>query len=57
MAVMAYNDVMRQFHNRILPPNHPYTLFVKRVAKRLVQVSGMEDLKWEFYVIDSPERK
>ncbi|PHZ08269.1 uncharacterized protein RHIMIDRAFT_269471 [Rhizopus microsporus ATCC 52813] len=56
MAVMAYNDVMRQFHNRILPPNHPYTLFVKRVAKRLVQVSGMEDLKWEFYVIDSPER-
>ncbi|EIE86209.1 hypothetical protein RO3G_10920 [Rhizopus delemar RA 99-880] len=56
MAVMAYNDVMRQFGRRILPPNHPYTLFVKKVAKRLVKVSGLENMKWEFYVIDSPER-
>ncbi|CAO3697713.1 unnamed protein product [Rhizopus stolonifer] len=56
MAIMSYNDVMNEFGRRILPPDHPYTLFVKRVAKRLVQVSGMENMKWEFYVIDSPER-
>lgn len=57
MAIEAYNEVMHQFGRRILPANHPYTLFVKRVARRLVQVSGMENMKWEFYVVDSPERK
>ncbi|KAI9269819.1 peptidase M48 [Sporodiniella umbellata] len=56
MAVSAYDDVMHEYGRRILPPDHPYTLFVKKVAKRLVRVSGMEDMKWEFYVIDSPER-
>jgi predicted Zn-dependent protease len=57
MAIQAYQEVMHQFGNRILPPNHPSTRFVKRVAQRLIQVSGMEDMKWEFYVVDSPERK
>lgn len=57
MAIQAYNEVMQQFGRRILPENHPYTKFVKRVAKRLVKVSGMEDMKWEFYVVDSPEKK
>ncbi|KAI9476307.1 MAG: peptidase M48 [Benjaminiella poitrasii] len=56
MAIQAYNEVMHQFGRRILPPNHPYTRFVKRVAERIVQVSGMEDMKWEFYVINSPEK-
>ncbi|KAI9303143.1 peptidase M48 [Cunninghamella echinulata] len=56
MAKQAYAEVMNHYGNRILPKNHPYTRFVTRVAKRLIQVSGMEDLNWEFYVIDSPER-
>ncbi|KAI9026606.1 peptidase family M48-domain-containing protein [Phycomyces nitens] len=56
MARQAYVEVMSQFRNRILPANHPYSIFVSRVAKRLVRVSGMDHMHWEFYVIDSPER-
>ena len=56
MAIEAYKEVMHEYGRRILPANHPYSLFVKRVAKRLIHVSGMENMKWEFYVVDSPER-
>lgn len=56
MAMQAYHEVMQQFGGRILPANHPYSRFVTRVAKRLVNVSGMENMKWEFYVVDSPEK-
>lgn len=55
MAKQAYQEVMSQYGLRVLPPNHPYTRFVSRVAKRIVQVSGMDNLQWEFHVIDSPE--
>ncbi|KAI9255169.1 peptidase M48 [Phascolomyces articulosus] len=55
MAKQAYNEVMAQFGSKILPSFHPYTRFVKKTAQRIVQVSGMDDLQWEFHVIDSPE--
>lgn len=55
LARQAYNMTMQQYGNRILPAYHPYTQFVRRVASRLITAGGMEDLKWEFYVIDSPE--
>ncbi|KAI8144340.1 peptidase family M48-domain-containing protein [Fennellomyces sp. T-0311] len=55
MAKQAYHEVMSQFGHRILPDNHPYTQFVARTARRIVQVSGMDDLQWEFHVINSPE--
>lgn len=57
MAKQAYSEVMSQYGNRILPPNHRLSIFVSNVAKRIVRISGMDDLKWEFYVIDSPEKK
>ncbi|GAA5815426.1 hypothetical protein MFLAVUS_008934 [Mucor flavus] len=56
MAIQAYNEVMHQYGRKILPKNHPYSKFVSRIAQRLVNVSGMEDMKWEFYVVDSPEK-
>ncbi|KAI8365374.1 peptidase M48 [Radiomyces spectabilis] len=56
MAKQAYNEVMHTYGHRILPHNHPYTAFVARVGRRLVQVSGMKDMQWEFHVINSPER-
>ncbi|KAG0167599.1 hypothetical protein DFQ28_009996 [Apophysomyces sp. BC1034] len=56
MAKQAYREVMMQYGHRMLSPQHPYTRFVSRVAQRLVRVSGMEDMQWEFHVIDSPER-
>ncbi|KAF9927098.1 hypothetical protein FBU30_003486 [Linnemannia zychae] len=55
MAKEAYSVVMRQFHNQILPPNHPYTQYVKRVATRIIRAAGMENLEWEFYVVNSKE--
>ncbi|KAG2217495.1 hypothetical protein INT45_012613 [Circinella minor] len=55
MARQAYSEVMAQFGNRILPSFHPDTRFVAKVAKRIVKVSGMDNLEWEFHVIDSPE--
>lgn len=57
MAKQAYAEVMNQYGHRLLPPNHRLSIFVTKVAKRIVQVSGMDDLKWEFHVIDSPEKK
>ncbi|KAI8994895.1 peptidase M48 [Pilobolus umbonatus] len=56
MAIQAYQEVMSVYGGRILPYRHPYTQFVKRVGERLVKVSGMENIKWEFYVVDSPEK-
>ncbi|CAO3668018.1 unnamed protein product [Umbelopsis ramanniana] len=56
MAKQAYAEIMSQYGNRILPPNHRLSIFVTNVAKRIVQVSGMDDLKWEFHVIESPEK-
>ncbi|ORX44411.1 hypothetical protein DM01DRAFT_1398672 [Hesseltinella vesiculosa] len=56
MAKQAYDEVLSKYGNRILSPNHAYSRFVTNVAKRLVSVSGLEGLNWEFHVIDSPER-
>ncbi|KAI9310272.1 peptidase family M48-domain-containing protein [Dichotomocladium elegans] len=55
MAKQAYQEVMSQFGHKILPQYDFRTRFVARIAKRIVQVSGMENLHWEFHVIDSPE--
>ncbi|KAG0036397.1 hypothetical protein BGZ82_004267 [Podila clonocystis] len=56
MSKEAYNQVMHQYHNKILPQNHAYTQYVKRVAGRIVQAAGMQDLDWEFHVIASDEK-
>lgn len=56
MAKEAYKQTMRQFGNRMLPPNHPYVHYVKRVASRIIKAAGMENLEWEFHVIDSDEK-
>ncbi|KXS17901.1 hypothetical protein M427DRAFT_30031 [Gonapodya prolifera JEL478] len=56
LARSAYKQIMTEYGNRILPPSHPYTRFVKEVAVRLIAVSGMPDLNWEVYVVDAPEK-
>ncbi|KAJ1929780.1 metalloendopeptidase [Tieghemiomyces parasiticus] len=61
MAKQSYEEIMDQYGDRILPANHNYTRFVKRVATRIIRASGMDVLgagptmDWEFYVIDAPE--
>ncbi|KAG0201934.1 hypothetical protein BGX28_005399 [Mortierella sp. GBA30] len=56
MAKEAYKQVMHEYRNKILPQNHPYTLYVKQVAGRIVQAAGMQNLDWEFHVIHSDEK-
>ncbi|CAO3571446.1 unnamed protein product [Mortierella alpina] len=56
MAKEAYKQVMREYQNNVLPQNHPYTLYVKRVAQRIIQAAGMQNLDWEFHVIHSDEK-
>ncbi|KAF9956572.1 hypothetical protein BGZ70_009840 [Mortierella alpina] len=56
MAKEAYKQVMREYQNKILPQNHPYTLYVKRIAQRIIQAAGMQNLDWEFHVIHSDEK-
>ncbi|KAF9193672.1 hypothetical protein BGZ50_007248 [Haplosporangium sp. Z 11] len=52
MAKEAY----KQYRHKMLPSNHPYTLYVKRVAERIIQAAGMQDLDWEFHVIQNDEK-
>ncbi|KAI9591102.1 peptidase family M48-domain-containing protein [Syncephalis fuscata] len=54
LAKMSYNGVMQEFGRHILPSSHPVTIFVRRVAERIIQASGMTELNWEVFVIDSP---
>ncbi|GJJ75869.1 metalloendopeptidase OMA1, mitochondrial [Entomortierella parvispora] len=56
MAKEAYNQVMHEYRNQMLPANHAYTQYVKRVAGRIIKAAGMQDLDWEFHVIHSDEK-
>ncbi|CAG8594193.1 8223_t:CDS:2 [Cetraspora pellucida] len=56
LAQQAYSEIMRRYHHNILPSWDHRTRFVRAVAQQIIRVSGMEDLKWEVHVIDSPEK-
>ncbi|KNE61562.1 hypothetical protein AMAG_06378 [Allomyces macrogynus ATCC 38327] len=56
MAKTAYNQVMMQYGPHMLPATHPTTRTVERVATKIIRAAGMEDLRWEFHVIDSREQ-
>eukprot|EP00292_Cryptomonas_paramecium_P023215 CAMPEP_0113661512 /NCGR_PEP_ID=MMETSP0038_2-20120614/10_1 /TAXON_ID=2898 /ORGANISM="Cryptomonas paramecium" /LENGTH=195 /DNA_ID=CAMNT_0000576201 /DNA_START=226 /DNA_END=810 /DNA_ORIENTATION=+ /assembly_acc=CAM_ASM_000170 len=52
IGTISFNSFLAN-HN-VLPPNHPSTILVKRVGYRIAQAAGMNDLPWEFKVVDSP---
>ncbi|RIB22452.1 peptidase family M48-domain-containing protein [Gigaspora rosea] len=56
LAQQAYSEIMKRYRHKILPSWDNRTRFVRSVAQQIIRVSGMEDLKWEVYVIDSPEK-
>ncbi|ORY00572.1 hypothetical protein K493DRAFT_312781 [Basidiobolus meristosporus CBS 931.73] len=56
LSKMSYQEIIQEYGHQILPPNHRYSRWVSDVAQRIIRVSGMDDLKWEVHVIDSPER-
>ena len=57
LAQDGFRQIMRQFGNQVLPPDHPYSRLVNRVVARLLPVSGVQDQQWEVRVIDDPNEK
>ena len=55
MGKQAYQQVIQQYGNAILPSLDPRVLQVKRVLDRLVPSSGLDPGDWEVNVIDSEE--
>lgn len=53
----AFQQVMGQFGQQILPPNHPDSLAVERVMKRLIPASGLGSEGWEVRVIADPKQQ
>ncbi|RHZ89749.1 hypothetical protein Glove_11g57 [Diversispora epigaea] len=56
MAQQAFKQVISHYQKHILYPSDPRVRYVKQVAERIIRVSGMQDLNWEIFVIESPER-
>ncbi|KAF9438660.1 hypothetical protein BGZ76_006033 [Entomortierella beljakovae] len=56
MSKEAYNVIMKQYGHQLLPQSHPYTQYVERIARRIVKAAGMQNLDWEFHVINSDEK-
>ncbi|KAI9675432.1 MAG: hypothetical protein M1817_001336 [Caeruleum heppii] len=56
MAKQMYDQMLKQFGNRILPAGHPDTRMVQRVLDRLIPASGLEEAKWEVHVVRDPEQ-
>jgi predicted Zn-dependent protease len=54
MAKMAFNEIMQEYEGKTLPPNHPSTILVNKVAARLIPHSGMDQEGWRVFVIDEP---
>ncbi|KAI3641460.1 hypothetical protein MIR68_000590 [Amoeboaphelidium protococcarum] len=57
MGQFAYNSVMSQFKNQLLPQFHPYTRLVKRVSQKLINKAQIQSsTEWEINVIDQDEQ-
>lgn len=52
-GVTAYNLIMQEARNAILPDFDRRSKQVKRVMKRLIPQSGLENVDWEVHVINS----
>ncbi|EEB09315.1 metallopeptidase Oma1 [Schizosaccharomyces japonicus yFS275] len=54
MAEQAYQETMMQYGMNMLPSSHPTVQYVARVMKKIIAVSGMQNLRWELHVIRDP---
>jgi metalloendopeptidase OMA1, mitochondrial len=55
LALQGYEEILRQYRGKILPPNHPYTEMAARVVERLLPASGLQNEEWRVHVIDEPK--
>lgn len=52
----AYNALLQEYRNRILPADHPYTRLVAKVVERLLGSSGrLADAEWRVHVIQDDD--
>eukprot|EP00842_Homolaphlyctis_polyrhiza_P000043 jgi/Hompol1/1039/HPOL_004097-RA len=56
MGEMAYQQMLGEYRDRILPSGHPATRFVQAVASRLIKHCDMPEMGWQVHVVNSPER-
>lgn len=56
-AQAAYEAVLQQYGRQILPSNHPDSIVVNRVMRRLIPASGLGSEGWEVRVIEDREMK
>ncbi|GME21867.1 mitochondrial metalloendopeptidase oma1 [Neofusicoccum parvum] len=56
MSKEMYNQVLQEYHGRILPPWDRRVRMVQRVLDRLIPASGLTDENWEVHVIDDPQK-
>ncbi|KAF7898287.1 hypothetical protein EAF00_004733 [Botryotinia globosa] len=52
---MMYEQILRQYHNHILPDWDKRTQMVQTVMSRLIPASGIDNVNWEVNVIESQE--
>ena len=50
MGEARFEETLRQFRGKILPPHAPETVMARRVMERLVPNSGIEG-EWEVFVV------
>jgi metalloendopeptidase OMA1, mitochondrial len=53
-----YNTILRSYHGRILPGDHPLTIQVAQVVEKLLPTTrGLAGDDWRVHVIDDPREK
>ncbi|KAJ3073179.1 hypothetical protein HDU98_002055 [Podochytrium sp. JEL0797] len=56
MGLQAYNEIMQEYKNRLVPQNHPTSMWVAKVARNIIKVAGINDVDWEIHLIDHPQK-
>jgi predicted Zn-dependent protease len=58
LAQLSLQQILGEFQNGILPPNHPAVQYVERITKRILNVIDPSltgsDTRWRVFVIESP---
>lgn len=52
MGALWHEQILEDFRDHVLPPEHPYSRMVEKVMERLVPVIGEDGRRWEAVVID-----
>jgi metalloendopeptidase OMA1, mitochondrial len=54
LGQLELRNILQQYQKYILPSFHPIAQKISKITHSIIQISGLQDLKWEVYVIDYP---